>query len=48
MVPLDESYENDITGKKETYVTTLEGKKLITKGINWLYAKLWEISDYFE
>merc|ERR1711997_167754 len=31
---LDESYENDITGKKETYVTTLEGKKLITKVVN--------------
>ena len=25
------SYENDLTGEKETYITTIEGNKLVTK-----------------
>merc|ERR1712223_1280530 len=28
---LDEPYENDMTGEKETYITTIEGNKLVTK-----------------
>ena len=28
---LDEPYENDLTGEKETYITTIEGNKLVTK-----------------
>ena len=28
---LDESYENDMTGEKQTYITSMEGNKLVTK-----------------
>merc|ERR1711936_1450914 len=28
---LDEPYENDMTGEKQTYITSMEGNKLVTK-----------------
>ena len=28
---LDESYENDMTGEKQIYITSMEGNKLVTK-----------------
>ena len=31
---LDEPYENDMKGEKETYLTTLDGNKLVTKAVS--------------
>ena len=31
---LDEPYENDMKGEKETYLTTLDGNKLVTKVVS--------------